>query len=467
MLRYLLLCGTILSTVISTRAVTFDLDYASFADLSGDTTRSYVEIYTRIDRWSLDTKTVLSARRFGLIQNAPDTVKIGFTADVVVTNVSGDTVAHERHIVDQPVDESYSGTAYDDLFTAWGFFLRPGGYLLGVEIADHHSDRSARREMPIHVRTYSTANPILSDIELALSVAPVDVESRFAKHGLSVLANARRVFGYGAPVLYYYTELYHLEPGVEYALRATLINESGESVRQFGPFAVMSNDSTSVQVKGVNVMGYPDGEYTIRLTLGRGNDSTIVAERDAPFAVSRTPVATAITAERFKADVGWIASRAEMQAFDRATALEKARLIEEFWQSRDPSPETLVNEFKIEHYRRLAFADDAFTDVGRPGRDSDMGRVYVVYGPPSDIERHGAEANAKEYQIWHYERLESAPIFVFVDMVGTGIMTLVHSTARDEAQNPTWQTLVQPYEGTLQRQEQRMIGREWDTRELE
>ncbi len=467
MLRYLLLCGTILSTVISAHAVTFDLDYATFADLSGDTTRSYVEVYTRIDRWSLDTKTVLSARRFGLIQDAPDTVKIGFSADVVVTKASGDTVAHERHIVDQPVDESYSGTAYDDLFTAWGFFLPPGDYLLGVDIADHHSDRSARQETPIHVRNYTTAAPILSDVELALSVAPVAAESRFAKHGLSVLANARRVFGYGAPVLYYYTELYHLEPGVEYALHATLINESGDSVRQFGPFAVVSDDGTSVQVKGANVMGYPDGEYTLRLTLGRGDDGAIVAERDAPFTVSRTPVATAITAERFKADVGWIASRAEMHAFDSATPLEKAQLIEEFWQSRDPSPGTLVNEFKIEHYRRLAFADDAFTDVGRPGRDSDMGRVYVVYGPPSDIERHGAEANAKEYQIWHYERLESAPIFVFVDMVGTGVMTLVHSTVRDETRNPTWQTLVQPYEGTFHRQEQRMIGREWDTRELE
>jgi GWxTD domain-containing protein len=437
--------------VLPASAVTFDVDYATYADLAGDRSHTYVEVYTRVDRWSLSTHTVLSERRYGVIQDNPDTVMLGFTADVVITNSASDTVVSERHVIDEPARSEYSGTAYDDLFTTWGYNLKPGDYTLRVEISDHYSDAQGAQTKTLEVRSYPTGAPMISDTELALSIGPDDTGSRFSKSGLAVLANARRLFGYGASVLFFYTELYNLNANTKYMIVVEIQNEAGERVRKIGTFPVQVTSGMGVIAKGANVMGYADGAYHLRLFLT--SQGHTLATTITPFEVSRSPVVTQFVAQRFTGDVGWIATRKELRDFKKATPEQKAVLIRDFWSKRDPTPGTLPNEFKSEHYRRLSFADQLFLEVGRPGRDADMGRVYVVYGPPTDIEKFPSEANTKEYQIWNFQNLDGAPEFIFADLVGTGNWSLIHSTARNEVRNNNWEEVVRPYEGSFQRQE--------------
>ena len=446
-------------------AITFDTDYATFADLEGDGSRSYVELYVRIDRWSLGSSTTESERRYGFVQHVPDTVFVGFTADVVAVSADGDTVIRERHIIDQPADANYSGTAYDDLFTTWGYYLPPGSHALTLTLSDHYADAEESASLPMVVRGYAGAGPTISDIELALSVARDESGGRFTKNGLAILPNARRQFGYGAPVLWFYGELYHLDESVAYELTANFLDSTGAVARTVGPFPVAQTDGMGVAVKGVNVMGYADGRYSLRLQLAEVGGE-VVAERETQLRVSRVPSVTPVVADRFRSDVGWIASSAELREFDRASRTEKAAFIEQFWNKRDPMPGTALNEGRIEHYRRLSYADERFHEVGRPGRDSDLGRVYVKYGPPGEIEHQGSSVEMKEYQVWRYTNIAGSPIFVFIDMAGTGTLTLVHSTARDEVSNPSWRELAEPYEGTFQRRERRNQNRDVMDRDL-
>ena len=60
-------------------------------------------------------------------------------------------------------------------------------------------------------------------------------------------------------------------------------------------------------------------------------------------------------------DVRWIITGDEESAFKKlATDAERDQFIEAFWQRRDPTPDTEENEYKDEHYRRLAYATERF-----------------------------------------------------------------------------------------------------------
>jgi GWxTD domain-containing protein len=89
-------------------------------------------------------------------------------------------------------------------------------------------------------------------------------------------------------------------------------------------------------------------------------------------------------------DVGYIITDEERKAFKRlSTDDERENFIEAFWLRRDPTPDTEENEFKEEHYRRIAYANDHFAS-GIPGWKTDRGRIYIVYGPPDEIDDHSS-----------------------------------------------------------------------------
>jgi GWxTD domain-containing protein len=94
-------------------------------------------------------------------------------------------------------------------------------------------------------------------------------------------------------------------------------------------------------------------------------------------------------------DVRWIITDEERQAFKRlSNDEERDQFIEQFWLRRDPTPDTVENEFKEEHYRRIAYANEHYAS-GIPGWRTDRGRIYIVYGPPDEVDAHpsGGEYN--------------------------------------------------------------------------
>src|SRR5579862_7520108 len=89
-------------------------------------------------------------------------------------------------------------------------------------------------------------------------------------------------------------------------------------------------------------------------------------------------------------DVAYIILDEERAAFKRlSTDDEREQFIEQFWLRRDPTPDTEENEYKEEHYRRIAYANDHFAS-GIPGWKADRGRMYIMYGPPDEIDDHSS-----------------------------------------------------------------------------
>lgn len=104
-------------------------------------------------------------------------------------------------------------------------------------------------------------------------------------------------------------------------------------------------------------------------------------------------------------DVVYIITPREKAAFLQFESdRERDIFIDAFWKQRDPTPGTPANEFKEEHYRRLAYADKYFgRGTTRPGWQTDRGRIYIILGPPLDIGRYEVESYVHSARIWSYE----------------------------------------------------------------
>jgi GWxTD domain-containing protein len=129
-------------------------------------------------------------------------------------------------------------------------------------------------------------------------------------------------------------------------------------------------------------------------------------------------------------DVRWIITDEERSAFKQlSNDEERDQFIEAFWQRRDPTPDTIENEFKEEHYRRIAYANEHFA-AGIPGWKTDRGRMYIMYGPADEIESHpsggsyerpmeegGGETSTFPFEDWRYRYLEGIGQEVIIEFV--------------------------------------------------
>jgi GWxTD domain-containing protein len=140
-------------------------------------------------------------------------------------------------------------------------------------------------------------------------------------------------------------------------------------------------------------------------------------------------------------DVVWIITDEERAAFKQLTNdEERDNFIEAFWQRRDPTPDTEENEYKEEHYRRIAYANEHFA-AGIPGWKTDRGRIYIMYGPADEIDSHpsggtyerpveegGGETSTFPFEDWRYRYLEGIGQEVIIEFVDTCMCGDYHMT---------------------------------------
>jgi len=140
-------------------------------------------------------------------------------------------------------------------------------------------------------------------------------------------------------------------------------------------------------------------------------------------------------------DVRYILTDEERDAFlQLSNDEERDNFIEGFWQRRDPTPDTVENEMKDEHYRRIAYANERFA-AGIPGWRTDRGRMYIVFGPPDEIESHpsggsyvrpmeegGGTTSTFPFEIWRYRYIEGIGQEVMIEFVDTCMCNDYHMT---------------------------------------
>ncbi|MGH9699190.1 MAG: GWxTD domain-containing protein, partial [Candidatus Acidiferrales bacterium] len=148
-------------------------------------------------------------------------------------------------------------------------------------------------------------------------------------------------------------------------------------------------------------------------------------------------------------DVIYIITPEERNAFlHLSTNEEREQFIEQFWQRRNPDPDSVENTYKEEHYRRIAYTNEHFSS-GIPGWKTDRGRIYIMWGPPDEIDSHpsggsyerpadegGGETSTYPFEDWRYRYLEGIGENVeleFVDPTMTGEYHLTMDPSEKDA----------------------------------
>src|SRR5579875_1143088 len=140
-------------------------------------------------------------------------------------------------------------------------------------------------------------------------------------------------------------------------------------------------------------------------------------------------------------DVRWIITDQEKKAFlSLSNDEEREAFIEQFWRRRNPNPDSPENEFREEHYRRIAYANEHFA-AGKPGWMTDRGHIYIAFGPPDSIDSHpsggtyerpmeegGGETSTFPFETWHYRYIEGIGDNIDIEFVDTCMCGDYHMT---------------------------------------
>ncbi|HKY32085.1 MAG TPA: GWxTD domain-containing protein [Candidatus Polarisedimenticolia bacterium] len=134
--------------------------------------------------------------------------------------------------------------------------------------------------------------------------------------------------------------------------------------------------------------------------------------------------------------VRYIITASEDREFEKLSSAEgRIRFVETFWARRDPDPSTFVNEFRRQFWERVALANRLFADSAKPGWKTDMGRFYILLGPPDDRDTT-REGTLRGPVVWRYSHAPTAAL-------GTGITLVFTRDASGEYRASTDPAVVE------------------------
>ena len=429
----------------SSDSLRIDLDYAVFKYLP-DTNKSYLEIYYSLEQKELEY--LQQPKGFGAV----------ISLELALKDQKGGTVKEKSWQIGNLVEDTAKVLNTDaQLIDVLGDTLPAGTYSLELKVLDLNSNKVGVKRTQLIIPEFKTDSLQLSDIQLALDLKEDTTEVKFNKSGMKVLPNPRREYIAKQGLLYLYAEVYNLkfDSGGNpkgYSLSFSVLDSTGSNPKDYGSMLHTKPGMTSVVVSALNVGSLLPGNYFLQVSakdLASGEET----KKTKPFRVLASPRLVAAgepgteeEAKDLRKILTYIASKDELRMYDQLNLSGKRQFMAEFWKRKDPDPSTPENEFKIEYYRRWEEAQRRYS-TAKEGNDSrkkdgwktDMGRIYIIYGEPDNTERYPVSMSAKAWEKWYYDHTQGGVYFIFVDEQGYGIYRLVHSTAKGEVYDPSWE----------------------------
>ncbi len=431
----------------------FNFDFAQF---KYDSLSNYLEVYYSFNQQDLETekkdgKNFVDAIIHIQIQN----------------NKSGELVVNKNWAYKKEIDKNDSTNTNNVLLGVVGYVLKEGDYSLSVSLNDKgdlHKHKDYNENLVI--TPFDSNEFSISNIELSNRIVNENANknSIFYKNTLEVYPNPTMIYSELAPVMFYYSELYNLnkfDKGATFTLTKLVQNSEGRIVKSKSK-KIKSRENSIVEIGFVNLSKLPTGTYTFILNLKNDltdkayasskkfflinpkvKKSNKIASGEKKFLGSEFGVLTMEECNRMFDESKLLASKKEIDQFKQLDSLnQKRKFLFDFWTKRDMEPATAKNEFKELYFKRIKYCNEHFKGFTLKGYKTDRGRVYTLYGKPSEIERHPSSSDFKPYEIWRYNNIEGGATFIFGDITGFNNYELLHSTKRGELQDPNWQRRI-------------------------
>jgi len=386
------------------------LDYAYFKEGTGDNWR--LEVYYKV--FNNDLTFVKEKDEF----------RAAYEIEIVLFSKNKQYTAsshEEKYVVN-----SYQETQSEDnfLINQINLFAPGGDYKLSIKLIDHNSNQTEKSGQQINLPSLKGGEPVFSSLELARSVKQeADSSSKFVKRGEEIIPSVSDIFGDPDTVFWIYFELYGVGPENPENYLVSYELESGNKSTVFKDSTraklLQASDQTLYDFKKIELGTMPDRTYTLRLKL-LNHEGKIRAKAEKELRIEWSQLYQVRTNWEKAVDLlRYLATDKELKEL-RETKGEEERIKkwQEFWKSESATSGTPVKELMEAYYKRIKYANEHFGIFGKEGYKTDLGMVYIKFGPPDEVETHPFELGSKAYQIWYYYRNDCR--FLFMDVTGYG-----------------------------------------------
>ena len=429
----------------------FEFDYAQF---EYDSSSNFVEFYYSFNQSSLTI-------------NHSDTLDFtqGILRVTIEDTLTGELKIDKNWLISYAVNDSLNTNK--SLIGVIVFVLNEGTYkcdIIGRDAFD--SERKRLITEVLKVKPFFDLRFSISDIQLASNIiqGSKNTSSIFYKNTLEVMPIPNAIFGEKQPVLFYYTELYNLANSNSEGLlqlSKKVFNSRGQIVNSDSKLISRSLDSR-VEINTVMTYKLPTDTYTLVLSLidSAANYGISSSKKFFVYNPSVEYVDTFKTQssnivlgmfgvmseeelDDFFAKSRYIAYGPEIQTYEVLTSENpKRKFLTNFWKARDEDPSDNMNQYLKDYMRRIKESNVKYKSLSKKGWQSDRGRVYLIYGQPSEIDRYPNQTETRPYEIWKYNSIEGGVEFVFGDVTGFSDYQLIHSTKRGELRDDRWQRRI-------------------------
>ncbi len=299
------------------------------------------------------------------------------------------------------------------------FELEPEKYVLRCEVVD----KDSKKNFVIN----AVANVTEFDEELGLSDIILVADKVQGKSGPMLIPSVSNKVTSKDTSLYFFYEVF-ANAARSVDVNYVLMDKDEEEVYSRKMKIDLAKGDNFIEHE-IGDLSFALGKYTLNVQLMEGGDE--VSRKVSKYLVSHIyGFPSSITdLELAVNQMVYIANNPEIDfILEGETYDDKLQRFKEFWRSKDPNPKTEDNAVLIEYFRRVEYANAHFKHYF-DGWKTDMGMVYIVLGPPSNVERHPFDFNAKPYEIWDYYEINKR--FVFVDQTGFGDYRLLDQQLGD------------------------------------
>jgi GWxTD domain-containing protein len=414
----------------STGPIKFDLDISQF-DGGEDSTR--VEFYYSVYLTSGDSANQTENNRS--------------TLDIFLKILSDSGIVLDQFHEEKTISlyDSLQPSPNTTFINMKSLSLLPDTVTVQLIIQDKISGKKGQIFKPLQIRYFDNTFS-LSDFYFVSHIQKASGSVVFERHGVMMVPHPSRTFFISddtqkAFIFYEINNLtFEKSKQSVYDAIATVFDVKGNEVFKNVKELIKISSTNSSRIEVIPIGKLNNGIYKILVQV-LDRESGIRQEITGRFRILKDSKETNILpmsdeeAQKYLDQIKYIATDRELDIYKQLNPQGKQEFLLQFWKSRDSNPNTTENEFMLEHFRRLSIVEEKF----KGGINSDMGRIYIKYGPPLEIERQTGTAEISQtIEHWIYA-LEGRTDFVFVDRIGDGKYVLVHSTHLDEFSNPGWQ----------------------------
>ncbi len=431
----------------------FEFDYAQFGY---DSTSNYLEFY-----YSFDPNTMQ------MYSNGDTKYVDGILKINITDTTTKKTMMDKTWRLKSDISYDSSTNKYQSLVGELPVALPAGVYKCLLSGSDE-KDTTIKKEYTdyITIKPFIHDKIALSDIQLSSKIIQdsQNKKSIFYKNTYEVVPLPNTLFSENTPALFYYCELYNLKTvkssnPIKFSV---FLYDGKRQLKTYKSSIISPAVDSRVEVGVIPINKYPTDTYTMIVTLIDSVDNYGVSSTKKffiynPSIVVKDTVNTltggslssefAVMSEEeldnLFQESKYIATSKEIEQYKKLNNVKgKREFLYNFWKLRDTNPATPENEYYKEYLKRIKIANEKYSTIQKKGWLTDRGRIYLIYGEPSEIERFPNQVDSKPYEIWHYNEIQGGVEFDFGDLTGFSDYILLNSTARGEVQDTNWQSKI-------------------------